>query len=77
MVFRLKRPQPSMLPMLASGYTPMYAAHIPPAQYRTGCVGTGPFKLKEWRLGEYVGTGRTRITSSRGGPYLDGLRKSS
>src|SRR5262249_12516969 len=31
-VFRLKRPQPSLLMMLASGYTPIYAAHIPPAQ---------------------------------------------
>ena len=30
-VFRLKRPQPSLLMMLASGYTPIYAAHVPPA----------------------------------------------
>src|SRR5437762_10726098 len=44
-VFRLKKPQPSLLLMLASGYTPVYAAHVPPASYRTGCVGTGPFKL--------------------------------
>jgi len=52
--FRLKRPQPSLLMMLASGYTPIYAAHIPPAQYRTSCIGMGPFKLKEWRRGESV-----------------------
>ena len=25
-----------------------------PPQYRTTCVGTGPFKVKEWRQGEYV-----------------------
>ena len=48
-MFRLKRPQPSLLLMLASGFTPIYAAHVPPASYRTGCIGTGPFKLKEWR----------------------------
>src|SRR5215470_7412100 len=30
-IFRLKRPQPSLLMMLASGYTPVYAAHIPSA----------------------------------------------
>ena len=30
-VFRLKRPQPSLLLMLASGYSPVYAAHVPPA----------------------------------------------
>jgi ABC-type transport system substrate-binding protein len=34
-VFRLKRPQPSLLLMLASGYSPIYAAHVPPANYRT------------------------------------------
>jgi peptide/nickel transport system substrate-binding protein len=28
-VFRLKRPQPSLLLMLASGYSPVYAAHVP------------------------------------------------
>ncbi|HZV94780.1 MAG TPA: ABC transporter substrate-binding protein, partial [Candidatus Nitrosocosmicus sp.] len=53
-VFRLKRPQPSLLLMLASGYSPVYAAHVPAASYRTGCVGTGPFKVKEWRKGEFV-----------------------
>src|SRR5437764_12903551 len=30
-VFRLKRPQPSLLMMLASGYSPVYAAHLAPA----------------------------------------------
>src|SRR5215468_1644294 len=29
-VFRLKRPQPSILTMLASGYSPVYPAHVPP-----------------------------------------------
>ncbi|HKF66516.1 MAG TPA: ABC transporter substrate-binding protein, partial [Vicinamibacterales bacterium] len=42
-VFRLKRAQPSFLLLLASGFTPIYAAHVPAASYRTGCVGTGPF----------------------------------
>ena len=53
-VFKLRRPQPSLLMMLASGFTPIYAAHVPPASYRTGCIGTGPYKLKEWRRGEFV-----------------------
>src|SRR5213592_2172311 len=39
-VFRLKKPQPSLLLMLASGYSPIYAAHIPAGNYRTTCVGT-------------------------------------
>src|SRR3989454_379514 len=73
-VFRLKRPQPSLLLMLASGYTPVYAAHVPPATYRTGCVGTGPFKVKEWRKGEYVEFVKNPDYFAKGRPYLDGLK---
>src|ERR1043166_2327458 len=73
-VFRLKRPQPSLLIMLASGYSPIYAAHIPPAQYRTTCVGTGPFKLKEWKHGEYIDYVKNPDYFVKGRPYLDGLR---
>src|SRR6266704_3294627 len=73
-VFRLKRPQPSLLLMLASGYTPIYAAHVPPASYRTGCVGTGPFKVKEWRKGEFVDYVKNPDYFIKGRPYLDTLR---
>ncbi|MBI3458227.1 MAG: ABC transporter substrate-binding protein [Candidatus Rokubacteria bacterium] len=73
-VFRLKRPQPSLLMMLASGYSPVYAAHVPPASYRTGCVGTGPFKLKEWRKGEFVEYVKNPDYFVKGRPYLDGLK---
>jgi peptide/nickel transport system substrate-binding protein len=73
-VFHLKKPQPSLLLMLASGYTPVYAAHVPPASYRTGCVGTGPFKLKEWRKGEFVEFVKNPDYFVKGRPYLDGLK---
>src|SRR2546422_8480227 len=73
-VFRLKKPQPSLLQMLASGYTPVYAAHLPPANYRTACVGTGPFKLKEWRKGEYVEFVKNPDYFVKGRPYLAGLK---
>jgi peptide/nickel transport system substrate-binding protein len=73
-VFRLARPQPSLLMMLASGYSPVYPAHVPPAEFRTRCVGTGPFKLKEWRTGEYVEYVRNPDYFVPGRPYLDGLR---
>jgi len=73
-VFRLRRPQPSLLMMLASGYSPVYAAHVPPATYRTACVGTGPFKLKEWRKGEFVEYVKNPDYFVKGRPYLDGLR---
>src|SRR5215470_17665204 len=73
-VLRLKRPQPSLLLMLASGFTPIYAAHVPVATYRTGCIGTGPFKLKEWRRGEFVEYVKNPDYFIKGRPYLDGLR---
>jgi peptide/nickel transport system substrate-binding protein len=73
-VFRLKRPQPSLLLMLASGYSPIYAAHVNPADYRSKCVGTGPFKLKEWRKGEFVEYVKNPDYFVKGRPYLDGLK---
>jgi len=73
-VFHLKRPQPSILMMLASGYSPIYAAHVQPATYRTGCVGTGPFKLKEWRKGEFIEYVKNPDYWAKGRPYLDGLK---
>lgn len=73
-VFRLTRPQPSLLLMLASGYSPVYAAHVPPANYRTACVGTGPFKVTEWRKGEFVDYAKNTNYFVPGRPYLDGLR---
>jgi peptide/nickel transport system substrate-binding protein len=53
-VFRLKRPQPSLVAMLASGYSPVIPAHVPLAEHRARCVGTGPFKFKEWKRGQSV-----------------------
>jgi peptide/nickel transport system substrate-binding protein len=73
-VFHLKRPQPSLLLMLASGDSPIYPAHVPPAEQRTRCVGTGPFKLKEWKRGEYVDYVRNPDYFVKGRPYLDGIR---
>jgi peptide/nickel transport system substrate-binding protein len=73
-VFRLRRPQPSLLMLLASGYSPIYAAHVNPADYRTRCVGTGPFKVKEWRRGEFIEYVKNQDYFVKDRPYLDGLR---
>src|SRR5438445_4927581 len=73
-VIRLKRPQPSFLLMLASGFSPIYAAHVPAASYRTGCIGTGPFKLKGWRKGEFLEYVKNPDYFVKGRPHLDGLR---
>jgi peptide/nickel transport system substrate-binding protein len=47
---------------------------VPAAEFRTRCVGTGPFKLKEWKRGEYVEYVRNPDYFVKGRPYLDGLR---
>jgi peptide/nickel transport system substrate-binding protein len=73
-VFRLKRPQPSLLLLLASGYSPVYPAHVSPAELRTRCVGTGPFKFKEYRPGELIELVRNPDYFIPGRPYLDGIR---
>jgi peptide/nickel transport system substrate-binding protein len=73
-VFRLKRPQPSLLLMLASGYSPVYPAHVPAAEFRTRCVGTGPFRVKEWRRGQFVEYVKNPDYFVPGHPYLDGIR---
>jgi peptide/nickel transport system substrate-binding protein len=72
--FRLKRPQASLLLMLASGYSPIYPAHIPVAELRSKCVGTGPFKLKEYRQGELIEMVKNPDYFVKGRPYLDGIR---
>jgi peptide/nickel transport system substrate-binding protein len=73
-VFRLKRPQPSILMMLASGQSPVYPAHVPLADQRNRCLGTGPFKFKEWRRGEFVEYVKNPDYFVTGRPYLDGLK---
>jgi peptide/nickel transport system substrate-binding protein len=73
-VFRLKRPQPGLLTLLASNQSPVFPAHVPIAEQRTRCVGTGPFKLKEWRRNEFIDYVRNPEYFVPGRPYLDGLR---
>ncbi len=73
-IFRLKRVQPSLLVLLASGYSPIYPAHVPPQELRTRCMGTGPFKLKEYRPGELIDLVRNPDYFVKGRPYLDGIR---
>jgi peptide/nickel transport system substrate-binding protein len=72
-VFRLKRPQ-ALLLMLASGYSPVYPAHVPASELRTKCVGTGPFKLRDHKPGEYLEFVKNPDYFVKGRPYLDGIK---
>jgi len=69
----LKRPQPSILSLLASGYTPVYPCHIPVAQMRTKPIGTGPFKFVEFKQNEGIKSARNADYWKKGKPYRDGI----
>ena len=72
-VLHLKRPQPSMLAMLASGYTPVYPCHVPSATMRTNPVGTGPFKFVEFKRNESIRLLKNPAYWKPGRPYLDAI----
>ena len=72
-VFHLKRPQASLLAMLASGYTPIYPCHVTAAQMRTHPIGTGPFKFVEMKQNESIKLVKNPDYFKKGLPYLDGI----
>jgi len=71
--FHLKRPQPSLLAMLASGYSPVYPCHVSPAQMRTNPIGTGPYKFVEFKQNEALKLAKNPDYWKKGLPYLDGI----
>jgi peptide/nickel transport system substrate-binding protein len=71
--FRLKAPQPALLGLLASGYTPIYSCHVPADQMRRRPIGTGPFKLAEFKMNESIKLVRNPDYWKKGLPYLDGI----
>src|SRR5829696_1162677 len=72
-VFKLKRPQPALLALLASGYTPVYPCHVAPAQMRQHPIGTGPFKFVEYKQNEQIKVTRNPDYWKKERPYLDGV----
>ena len=71
--FHLKRPQPSLLSMLATGWTPIYPCHVTPAQMRQHPIGTGPFKFVEFKPNQSITVVRNPDYWKPGKPYLDGI----
>jgi peptide/nickel transport system substrate-binding protein len=72
-VFHLKRPQPALITLLASGYSPVYPCHVPAAQMRLHPIGTGPFKFVEYKPNEYIKVKKNPDYWKKGRPYLDGI----
>ncbi len=71
--FRLKRPQPALLALLATGWAPIYPCHVPPAEMRRNPIGTGPFKFVEFKPNEVIRVTRNPDYWKKGRPYLDGI----
>src|SRR3954449_10879330 len=74
--FHLKRPQPTFIGLLASGWSPVYPCHVPPAQMRQHPIGTGPFKFVEFKPNERIVLARNPDYWKPGRPYLDGIEYS-
>jgi peptide/nickel transport system substrate-binding protein len=71
--FKLARPQPAFIALLASGFTPVYPCHVSPSQMRQKPIGTGPFKFVEFKPNEYIKVTRNPDYWKADRPYLDGI----
>ena len=71
--FRLKRPQPAFIALLASGFSPIYPCHVTPAEMRRRPIGTGPFRFVEFKPNEVIRVARNPDYWKKGRPYLDGI----
>ena len=69
--FRLERPQPAFVMLLASGYSVVYPCHVAPAEMRQHPIGTGPFRFLEFKPNERITLARASGSSNRRGtdPY--------
>ena len=71
--FRLKRPQPYLIALLASGQSPVYPCHVTTAEMRLHPIGTGPFKFVEFKPNDHIKVVRNPDYWKPGRPYLDGI----
>jgi peptide/nickel transport system substrate-binding protein len=71
--FVLDRPKPSLLSMLASGYSPVYPCHVSAKDMRTSPVGTGPFKFVEFKSNEVVKLVRNPAYWRKDRPFVDAV----
>ena len=73
-VFRLKRPQPSLLLMLASGFTPIYRRRRAGGELPGGLCRDRPLQAEGVAQGRVRGVREEHRVLRKGRPYLDGSR---
>jgi len=71
--FHLKRPQPSLLALLASGWSAVYPCHVSPRDMRSHPIGTGPFKFAEFKPNEVIRVTRNSDYWKPDRPHLDAI----
>jgi peptide/nickel transport system substrate-binding protein len=71
--FHLRQPQPALVALLASGYSPVYPCHVPSQEMRQHPIGTGPFKFVSYKPGESIRLTRNPDYWKPNRPYLDGI----
>src|ERR1700737_3859534 len=71
--FHLKRPQPALISLLASGYSPVYPCHVSAREMRNRPIGTGPFKFVEYKPNQSIKVAPHPDFWKPGRPYLDGI----
>src|SRR5262252_9011708 len=71
--FHLRRPQPALLALLASGYSPIYPCHVSARDMRVKPIGTGPFKFVEFKQNESIKITKNPDYWKKDRPYLDGI----
>jgi len=71
--FHLKRPQPSFIALLATGWSPVYPCHVSSDAMRSRPIGTGPFKFVEFQRNESIRLVRNDKYWKPGLPYLDAI----
>lgn len=71
--FTLERPQPSFMILLASGYSAVYPCHVDGRVMRQKPIGTGPFKVADFRPHEAIRLVRNTDYWKPGLPYLDAI----
>jgi peptide/nickel transport system substrate-binding protein len=69
----LGNPQPAMLALLASGYSPMYPCHVSAKDMRVHPIGTGPFKFVSYDRNKAIKLVANKDYWKKGLPYLDGI----
>jgi peptide/nickel transport system substrate-binding protein len=71
--FVLGRPQPSFLSFLASGWSPVYPCHVDGRVMRQKPIGTGPFKVAEFKANDVIHLVKNTDYWKPGRPYLDAI----